>query len=406
MIPLLPQLALAATLVVGSDAPTAQATLDLARDGDVVVVPEGTWAGPLRIERTVEVRGEGGVIDGGGTGTAIRVAAPGAVVQGLAVERSGRDLRGPDACIYVEPEAVGAVIRDNRISSCAFGIWVHEAREVRIEDNHVVGITERIHPSKKGNGIHLFDSTRLVVSGNTVEHSRDGIYVSATEDSLIAGNHASQVRYGIHYMYSYDNTVRGNTTTHCTGGIALMESKGLTVEDNVATDNERRGILFRDVQDSTIRGNRVLRNGEGLFFFSSLDNVIEGNLVAHNQVGARVWAGSHRNTVVGNAFVGNGQQLLYVAAEDQTWGDPERGGNFWSDYLGWDQDGDGLGDRPYRANTFAGALLERFPSAVLLLNSPALELLSYLQARLPALRTPSIVDPWPLIRPPVDLEES
>ncbi len=400
MIGLLTGVSVAATLVVGQDAPSVAEALALAIDHDVIVVPEGTWPGPVRVDKAVTLRGPG-VIDGGGTGTVIVVSAPGAILDGLSVRGSGQDLATTDSCVYFEPTAVGAVVRGSTLWDCAFGIWVHETREVRVENNEIRGFAG-VHPSNQGNGIQLFDSSHLVVVGNRVTQARDGIYVSATEDSLIADNHATGVRYGIHYMYSYDNTIRGNVMTGNVGGIALMQSRRLTVVGNVASGNERRGILFRDALESTIRGNRVEHNGEGFFFFSSLDNVIEGNVVAHNQVGVRVWAGTHRNVVRGNSFVGNGQQVLYVAAADQSWGDAQ-GGNHWSDYLGWDQDGDGLGDRPYRAGTFTANLLYRFPSAVLLLNSPALELLGYLQARMPALRTPSVVDARPLMRPPAVL---
>ncbi|MCB9602420.1 MAG: hypothetical protein H6720_19045 [Sandaracinus sp.] len=39
-----------------------------ARDGDVVEVPPGIWRANLRIERSITLRGAGGVIDGGGEG--------------------------------------------------------------------------------------------------------------------------------------------------------------------------------------------------------------------------------------------------------------------------------------------------------------------------------------------------
>ncbi len=397
MMLLLATAALAATWTAGIDAPTLQETLALAADGDTVEVPDGTWPGPVLVDRAITLTSTGGVIDGGGEGSVVRVSAPGAALDGLRVQNSGQDLRGPDACVYLEPSAVGATVRGSELEECAFGIWVHEGREVLLEDNRIRSRPLR-QTSNRGNGIQLFDGRRLVVRGNHIEGARDGIYVGATHDSRIEGNHASNVRYGIHYMYSYDNHVVGNVMTGNTGGIALMQSLRLTVVDNVSTDNERRGILFRDVRYSTIRGNRVERNGEGLFFFSSLDNVIEGNLISDNEVGARVWAGTSRNVITGNDFVGNRQQIFYVAREDQVWG-TEEDGNYWSDYLGWDQDGDGLGDRPYQADSLLANLLYTYPTAALLLSSPALELLRWLQARMPVLRTPTVIDPHPRMRP-------
>lgn len=394
MIALLPVLALAAEWVVGVDAPTVQAAVDGASPGDVVVLPEGRWPGPVHVDTPITLTSRGGVLAGTGEGTTLTVSAPGTIVDALHVEGCGDDLSGPDACLFVSPGATGAVVRNSFLSDCLFGIWVHQARGVRLLDNRVQG-RPGVHPSNKGNGIHLFDSEELEVRGNTVEHARDGIYVSATEHSVIADNEVSNQRYGIHYMFSYDNTISGNVAENNSGGLALMGSHRLTVTGNVATGNARQGLLFRDVQYSTISGNRTTHNGEGLFFFSSLDDEISDNYVAYNEIGARVWAGTERNEVHGNAFVGNRQQVFYVAAADQFWGS-----NHWSDYLGWDQDGDGLGDRPYRNDALVATLLFRYPAAVLLLNSPTLELLSQLQGKLPALRAPTVIDEHPLLAEP------
>jgi nitrous oxidase accessory protein len=390
--------AAAEILVVGRDAPDLHRAVQAASPGDIVEVPSGVWQGPLVVDRAITLRGRGGVIDGGGTGTVVTLKAAGAVVESLEIRGSGNDLSGPDACIYLEPEAVGAVLRGNHLSDCAFGIWVHQTPRARLLGNVVVG-RAHVRSADRGNGIHLFDASELEVRDNTVRGARDGIYVSATEDSLIEGNRVEGQRYGIHYMYSYRNTLRGNVARHNLGGLALMQSHGLVVEDNRAEDNERHGLLFRDARDCVIRRNVLRRNGQGMFFFSSTDNRIEGNLVAHNTMGAKVWAGSVRNRVRDNAFVGNRQQVFYVGAADLVWSDAGRG-NFWSDYMGWDQDGDGTGDRPHRVDSFTGHLVYRYPTAVLLLRSPVLELLSHLEATVPLFRTATVTDDAPVMRRP------
>jgi nitrous oxidase accessory protein len=380
-------------LRAGEDASTLAATVALAKEGDVVEVPEGTWKGPIELDTRITLRGTGGVLDGGGEGTVVRIAAAGATVEDLQIRSSGAVLRSPDCCVYVEPKAKGATIRNNRLSDCGFGIWIHETEGVRIAGNRVRGRTDTRVPDR-GNGIQLFDGTDLVVRDNVVTHARDGIYVSATEESLIENNRTDHQRYGVHYMYSYSNTLRGNVSRHNTGGFALMESKDLIVEGNVAEDNERYGLLFRDAQNCRIEKNRLLRNGQGMFFFSSTDNEIRHNRVAHNEIGAKVWAGSHRNEVRGNEFIANKQQIFYVGSDDLVWG--EHGpGNFWSDYTGWDQDGDGYGDRPYRVDSFTANLTYKYPGAALLMRSPALELLSHLQSQLPMLKVPTVVDRAP-----------
>lgn len=389
-------MALAAEIVVGENTQSVQEAVDQAVAGDKVVLPEGRWPGPVVVRDPITVVSRGGILVGN-EGTALRIESPGVALEGLVIEGSGDDLQGPDACVYVAPGGAGTVIRDSRFTDCLFGIWLHEVRGARVVNNVVIGRPDAIAP-RKGNGIHLFDSDQLEIRGNTVSGARDGIYVSATENSLIAENNVSNQRYGIHYMYSHDNIVEGNVANDNSGGLALMQSRGLTVRGNVAKNNRRHGILFRDAQYCEITGNRVEGNAEGLFFFSSLDNTIVGNVIASNQIGARVWAGTERNDIHDNAFVANRQQVFYVASEDQYWGP-----NYWSDYLGWDQDADGHGDRPYRNDAFMAQLLHRYPQAVLLLNSPTLELLGQLQSRLPALRVPTVIDERPLLSPALEV---
>ena len=391
------QAARATTWIVGQDGRGLIATVAAAQSGDRVEVPDGVWKGPVVIDKAITLVGTGGVVDGQGDGITVMISAAGAIVADLKIRNSGSTLSGlpPDACVHVTKTATGATVRGCKLERCAFGIWVHQTDKARIEQNVVIGM-ETGHRSYRGNGIHLFDASHLVVSGNRVSGGRDGIYVSATEDSVIADNVLERTRYGIHYMFSYRNTVRGNRATGCGSGYAIMSSHHLKVTHNVATENEHHGLLFRDVQYSRIAHNVMTRNGEGLFFYSSTENVIVDNDVLHNGVGAKIWAGSVRNVVSRNRFVGNRRQVFYVSTVDLVWA--ETGvGNRWGDYLGWDADGDGIGDRPYRVDGFTATLVYRFPAAVLLLRSPTLELLSHLERRLPMLRTATVIDRHPLV---------
>jgi len=395
---LLPATPIPASSADAPPGPSLGASIEAAAPGDVIRVGPGVHPGPLRIDKPLTLLGAGGVIDGGGTGSVLVVAAPDVRVEGVEIRNSGYDVGASDACIYVEPVATGSVIRSNTLGECAFGIWVHETEGVVIEDNRISSRAD-LREGDRGNGIHLFDAAKLVVRGNHVEIARDGIYVSATEQSLIAGNHTSHVRFGIHYMYSYGNEIRGNVANDNKVGLALMESHDLVVEDNVAMRNERNGLLFRDVEDSQVRRNRLEANGNGMFFFSSVRNVVEDNLIVDNEMGLKVWAGTKDNVLSGNVIRGNRQQVFYVASEDQVWGAGGRG-NHWSDYLGWDQDGDGIGDRPHRVDSFTANLLYRYPSAVLLMRSPALETLAHLADQMPILRTPTVIDVAPLVEAP------
>ncbi len=385
----------AAVVAVEAGPGALDAALRDALPGDVLELLPGTFPGPVLVDKAVTLRGRGGVIDGENHGTVLRIRAAGARIEGVTIRRSGFDIGAPDSCVYVEATATGAVVQDNLLEECAFGIWVHQTDGAQVVGNRVHGRAE-VRRSDRGNGIHLFNGSNLIVRDNVVATARDAFYVGATEHSLIESNRADDARMGIHYMYSYSNTIRSNVMTQNTVGIALMESRHLIVEANEASDNTRQGLLFRDVEGSQIRRNRLERNGVGMFFFSSVGNEIIDNVVIGNEMGLKIWAGTKDNRVEGNVIRGNREQVFYVGSEDQIWGESGPG-NTWGDYLGWDQDGDGIGDRPHRVDSFVAGLLYRYPSAVLLLRSPALELLSHLSDTMPLLRVPTVVDVAPVI---------
>jgi len=373
-----------------------QPAIDAANAGDTLFLEPGAYLGPIVVNKTLTITGSGARLDGAGQGSVVRLDAPRIVIEGLTVQHSGDDLGAPDACVYLTPRAEGSVLRNNVFKQCAFGIWVHETHKVRIEKNRIYG-SEVGNRSERGNGIQLFDATKLSIIDNIITGGRDGIYVSATEDSLIRGNRMERTRYGVHYMFSYDNRVEGNVVENSTIGYALMESHHIHAVGNRASYNTEHGILFRDVQYCTIEDNEVAHNKEGLFFFSSTENTVVNNRVLQNEVGAKIWAGTLRNEIRRNIFVGNRTQVFFVSASDLVLG-VDKPGNYWGDYLGWDQDGDGVGDRPYRVDSFTTKLTYQYPAVTLLLRSPALELLTHLEQSLPLFRVPTVIDQRPLVR--------
>ena len=71
-------------------------------------------------------------------------------------------------------------------------------------------------------------------------------------------------------------------------------------------------------------------------------------------------------------------------------------GNFWSDYAGFDWNGDGVGETPYQLQTAASALMATRPVARWFWMSPALALLDWWDARSQA-PEPGSFDPYPLV---------
>ena len=373
------------------------AAIQAAARGDTVQVERGHYPAHLVITKPLTLKGMARpTLDGGNTGDVIRVKSPDVTIEGFIISNSGTDLTAQNAGIYLEPGSDRAVIRDNVINYTLFGLWIEKARDVLVSGNNITGMRD-LASAQRGNGIQLYNSSGARIIDNQISFTRDGIYVDVSDHALFRGNRLHHLRYGTHYMNSNNNVWEDNETYLNRGGLALMEVRNQTVRNNRAWGNSDHGIMLRTIQDSVIENNVVAGNGRGFFIYDAEYNTLRNNLIVGNRVGVHLWAGSIHNEVEGNDLIQNREQIKYVASRDEDWGVKQ--GNYWSNYLGWDRNGDGVGDVPYEANDLVDRLTWKYPAVKLLLNSPAVQTLRLVARQFPLLRATSIVDRHPRMRP-------
>jgi nitrous oxidase accessory protein len=366
--------------------------------GSEVVLERGIYHGNFEVRVPLTLRGEpGAVLTSDSHGTILRIFAEDVRVEALVLRDGGSDITETDACIYLEATAARANVVENEMLRCAWGIWVNGAAAVAIEDNRIIGTTQKIL-SDRGNGIHFFDAQEGVARNNEIELGRDGIYISNSTGVLIENNRMSNTRFGIHYMYSHRCRVIGNHVRDSAIGAAIMYSKELVVSENRLFGNDTHGILFRDVLYSSIEGNVSEENADGLFLGSSYYNLIRRNRFARNELAVHVSNGSKDNEVFENDFIDNRQQVRFLDAKSITW-NGESSGNFWSHYVGWDRDRNGIGDTQFLVTRLSDRLTYDFPVLRVILESPAMRLLQRIENQFPVIRGAVIIDQFPLMRP-------
>ena len=365
--------------------------------GDTVAIERARYEEHLVIDKPLTLKGiDRPTISGSLSGDTIRIKSPDVTIEGIIVTDSGDNLTAQNAGIYIQPGSDRVIVQHCDIAYSLFGLWIERVKDVQVIGNLITG--KRDYASaQRGNGIQLYNTTGAKIIGNNISFSRDGIYVDVSHHAVFRGNKIHDVRYGTHYMNSYYNVWEDNDAYHNRDGLALMETRNQIVRNNRAWGNSDAGIMLRTIQDSVIENNVVAGNQRGFFIYDAEYNVIRNNLVVDNNVGAHVWAGSIHNEVEGNDFIRNREQVRYVAAKDVPWG--AKTGNYWSNYVGWDRDGNGIGDVPYEANDVVDRLIWRLPVVKLLLNSPAIQTLRLIAQQFPLLRSPSIVDAKPHMQP-------
>ena len=389
-----------------------EAAIAAAPAGATIMVPAGVHhVSGLRIDKPITLIGEpGAILDGGGRGDVVRIGAAQVTVRGLTIRHGGTDLTAENAGIFVEGAAHDVTLAHNRIEDTLFGVYLDGAAGVRVAHNVIRGM-RALHVADRGDGIHLWNDTGCTIDGNDVSGSRDGIYVYVSSNNVIAHNVLHGVRYGVHYMYSNHNELLGNASRGNIAGFALMSSDHLQVAGNIAEDDASYGFLLNYISHSAFSANEARRitglrdlrgatiegaEGKGLFVYLSQFNDFHDNLVADSEIGIHITAGSEQNRLWGNCLADNRTQVKYVQNLAQEWSRARRG-NYWSDYLGWDLDGDGVGDIPFRPNDGVDILMWKYPSARLLMSSPAVLLMRYVQRAFPVFTPPSVQDSHPLM---------
>lgn len=388
-----------ATVVEVSPGQLANA-VEAASSGDTLRLAPGLHKGPVTINKSLEIIGDGdGVtIEGNGTGHVIAVHAPNVIISNLRVTGSGLLLETQDAGIFLGKEAKGSRVENNRVENNLIGVYVWGARDAIVRGNEITGRKD-LRLNERGNGVQIWNAPGAIVEKNHIRFGRDGIFVTTSKKNIFRNNRFTDLRFGVHYMYTNASEISGNVSQGNHIGYAIMFSKRIKVIGNESRNDRDRGILFNYANQVRVRGNRVTGGPKKcVFIYNSNKNKIDDNHFSNCDIGIHFTGGSERNSITGNAFIGNRTQVKYVGTRWVEWSEKGRG-NYWSDHAAFDLDGNGIADTAFRPNDLTDQILWRFPIAKLLTNAPAVLLLKWAQSAFPALHPGGVIDSAPLMQP-------
>ena len=283
------------------------------------------------------------------------------------------------AGIYINSNytaVTGNNIRDNM-----HGIYLDHGSNNVLSDNN---ITCRLHGGyfwHDSYGIGLYDSSDNIIAHNTIiscgatgitlmssnSNHNNTIYMNTVTDningiSLESGAYNTILQNIITHNSDTgidnggdNNTISRNTITNNSyNGISLGGPNNI-VSGNTIADNNESGISMRSASDNnTLCGNTITDNcygisvGDSQHGLNTQNTIIEGNTISHNDHGIYLYEGTSNSIIYHNNLTNSENAYVSHGCNDNQWYDQTlHQGNYWDDYIGVDENHDGIGDTPY-----------------------------------------------------------
>ncbi len=387
-------------------APTFEALEGMVADPggpkDIALLPM-IYRGDLTIRRPLSIHGrKGAVLEGSGSKTVVTIAASDVLVEDVVVRGSGRRHTAEDAGFRATGERVR--IANARVEETLFGVSLLECKRCVVEDVHVLGWGDEAE--LRGDGIKLWESDDSVVRGCLVERSRD-VVVWYTKRATLDGNEVRASRYGAHFMYAHDGAVRRSRFMNNVVGVFVMYSARLEVTGNVvagARGAAGMGLGLKDSDGVRVSGNWLVANTTGTYLDNTPRTAAQPVTFERNRFALNAVALGLHSPGKGLSFHGNdfGQNTAMVEVDGG--GDAlgvEMRGNHYTDYEGYDLDGDGVGDVAYEVKALSSQLTETRPALKFFRGTAAMGVIDAVARAVPVFASRKVlVDPAPLSREP------
>jgi nitrous oxidase accessory protein len=371
------------TIQAGQDIQTA---ISSSKSGDTIIVGPGDH-NAFEVDRPLIIVGQGEpMLHAAIQKPAIKVNSDGVTISGFKILGSKKDttakfdyyMQNPEAAAGQRLDQPNAAIIisgndfkliDSSIFGAQVGLLAENADNLTLENTTMdscdagaslmhcrsAWIKSCSFSNCKKYGLDIEQSRDIILENSSIENTNNaGALFKGSEGCSISGNVFSKNTFGLSLWNSSFNQVKRNRADHNYYGILVTDwSSNNTIIENVLEDNSRSEILKGfgigiSLQENSsynlIVRNTAKRNFNGLEVSRRCKfNAVYDNNASENSHGIRLNE-NRNNLIFGNNFYNN-KINAYENTSLNIWNTTI--GNYYSDYRGKDQNGDGIGDQSY-----------------------------------------------------------
>ncbi len=355
------------TINVPADHLTIQAAINAANPDDTILVDDGTYTENVIVDRQLVIRSVNGYNSTTVVGRpaykdhVFEITAAGVTIDGFTIYDDTTSPSDMQAGIFVASGADQCTITNNR---CGYDTTHCNGNGIIIYQSNNNTLLDNICNSNYREGIDLNSSHLNIISGNSCNSNYWGYGIelgNSNNNTFFNNICTSNYRDGVILFFSNNNTFSENNCSGNSRGIAIADSStGNTLLENNCSGNQE-GIQLRYSADNNTLLNNICNSNtnRGIYFYQNCaNNIVSGNTCSENVDGLGIFNSSN-NTFYFNNFTNNTNDSVNSGGTN-SWISPSKInyiyegllyssylGNYFSDNIFTDSDGNGVTDAPY-----------------------------------------------------------
>ena len=360
-----------------------QDAINAAAPYSTIKLHNGVYKGNIFINKPLTIEGVGRdvVLEGSSHKSVITITSSYVILKHLYITKSGMNMQTIDAAVSMHK------VQNCEISYChiydvLYGIDMDMVENSLIAHNYIT--TKKNDLPLRANALKLYYANHNLIEANKIENVRD-VTLNYSHFNVFKKNQFIGNRFATYLSLSHNNQFINNSYKYNSVAMMFMGAKNTKVIGNeILSSNGAAGIgvMIGSVANFLFKNNRVSFNAKGLYIqgqekAKGMKRYILGNEISYNGEALHFHASIKDNTIVRNKIFSNINDVVKDAGKNFESSNVVEY-NYWDRYAGFDRNGDGIGDKPFKVYQYADQLWHYNHKVKFFYASPVMTLLNFL----------------------------